>query len=348
MEQFAQLPMQPSLAQCPYCITETPVKVHSHKERRYRCCTCRRTFSERYGTPLMHLKYPLPLVMLILALLSHGCPLAAIVFAFEIDERTVASWQLKVGNHARRVQYRFVCRRIIQLAQVQTDEVWVKLQRQVAWVATALCVFPRLFIWGAVSLQRDKHLVLQVMSKVRQASGRVIQPVLFCVDGFAAYPRILKQLFATRDHSKRGRPKRIPWPKLNIVQVIKRYQGKRLSHIERRLVHGDWGTTSRLLVQTQTQVGCLNTAYIERFNATLRARLPSLARRTRNLARTVKRLEVELFWSGVVYNFCTVHTTLQGTPAMAAGITDELWSVRRLLLMRTPDIWDAELDHVFL
>ena len=53
MEQFAQLPMQPSLAQCPYCITETQVKVHSHKERRYRCCTCRSTFSERYGTPLL-------------------------------------------------------------------------------------------------------------------------------------------------------------------------------------------------------------------------------------------------------------------------------------------------------
>ena len=56
MEQFAQLPMQPSLAQCPHCISETRVKVHSHMERRYRCCSCRRTFSERYDTPLSHLK----------------------------------------------------------------------------------------------------------------------------------------------------------------------------------------------------------------------------------------------------------------------------------------------------
>ena len=101
-------------------------------------------------------------------------------------------------------------------------------------------------------------------------------------------------------------------------------------------------------MQTQTQVGCANTAYIERFNATLRAQLPSLVRRTRNLARTVKRLEMELFWSGVVYNFCTVHTTLEDTPIMAAGITKEVWSIRRLLTMCTPDIWDAELDHVIL
>jgi hypothetical protein len=270
------------------------------------------------------------------------------VFAFGIDERTVASWQLKAGDHAMRVQYQFVCRKTIQLAQVQADEVWVKLQGQTAWICTAFCVFPRLFIWGAVSLNRDKHLVLQVISKVRQASGRVIQPILVAVDGFAAYPKVVKKLFATKDRSKRGRPRIIPWPKLNIVQVVKRYNGKRLSHIERRLAYGDWSTVGRLLVQTQTQVGRVNTAYIERFNATLRARLPSLARRTRNLARTVKRLEMELFWSGVVYNFCTVHSTLDVTPAMAAGITTETWSIRRLLLMRTPDIWDAELDHVFL
>jgi transposase-like protein len=70
---------QKALTQCPHCITETRVKVHSDKDRRYRCCTCRRTFSERYGTPLWNLKYPLPIVMVVLALLSHGCPLAAIV-----------------------------------------------------------------------------------------------------------------------------------------------------------------------------------------------------------------------------------------------------------------------------
>lgn len=73
------------------------------------------------------------------------------------------------------------------------------------------------------------------------------------------------------------------------------------------------------------QVDCVNTAYIGRFNANLRARLPSLARRTRNPALTVKRLEMELFWSGVVYNYCTVHPMLEGTPAMAAGITNETW-----------------------
>lgn len=345
---FAQLPMQPELASCPNCLAPTTIKVHSHKERRYRCQLCRHTFSERYGTPLMHLKTPLPIVILVLALLSHGCPIAAIVYAFGLDERTVADWQAKAGHHAKRIQYQYICRQTIRLAQIQADELYVRMQGGRAWIATAMNVFPRLLLWAAVSYKRDKLLVQQVLSKARQASGRVIQPVLVAVDGFAAYPKLIKQLFSTKDYSGRGRPKRCAWPKLNIVQVIKRYEGKKVSHIERRLLHGDQQTVARLLVDSQTDVGCANTAYIERLNATLRARLSSLVRRTRNQARTLHRLEMGLFWFTVVYNFCTHHTTLQGTPAMAAGLTDEIWSIRQLLMMRTPYIIQRELDHVFL
>ena len=63
-------------------------------------------------------------------------------------------------------------------------------------------------------------------------------------------------------------------------------------------------------------------------NATFRARLPSLVRRTQNLARTVVRLRAEMFWVGVVYNFCTVHTSLSAIPAVAAALTDHTWSVQ--------------------
>ena len=103
------------------------VGIHSRVERRYKCHSCGKTFSETSGTPLYGLKTPLwivavqpmqldiaqaalyglktPLwiVALVLALLSHGCPLQAIVFAFGIDERTVKAWQTKAGQHARRV-----------------------------------------------------------------------------------------------------------------------------------------------------------------------------------------------------------------------------------------------------
>jgi len=52
---------------------------------------------------------------------------------------------------------------------------------------------------------------------------------------------------------------------------------------------------------SQCELGRINTAFIERLNATCRARLPALARRTRNLAQGCSRLRCEMFWSGAVY-----------------------------------------------
>ena len=45
-------------------------------------------------------------------------------------------------------------------------------------------------------------------------------------------------------------------------------------------------------------------------------------------------LEAALFWTGWVYNFCHVHATLAGTPAMAADLTDHVWSIDELVRYR--------------
>ena len=87
--------------------------------------------------------------------------------------------------------------------------------------------------------------------------------------------------------------------------------------------------------------GVLNTAYIERLNATFRARLAALARRTRALLRRKPLLRAGMYLVGTVYNFCTFHASLtqdrlRRTPAMAAGITDHCWSVAELLWHRIP------------
>jgi transposase-like protein len=73
---------------CPHC-NSGHVGIHSRVERRYKCHSCGKTFSETSGTPLYGFLDRDPGVTLVLALLSHGCPLQAIVFAFGIDERTV-------------------------------------------------------------------------------------------------------------------------------------------------------------------------------------------------------------------------------------------------------------------
>ena len=79
------------------------IRAHSRKERRYRCTTCGRTFAATHDTPLDRLKKPTELVIIVLTLLCHGCPLQAIVAAFGLDERTVAVWQRQAGAHCRQV-----------------------------------------------------------------------------------------------------------------------------------------------------------------------------------------------------------------------------------------------------
>ena len=85
---------------------------------------------------------------------------------------------------------------------------------------------------------------------------------------------------------------------------------------------------------TQLELGRINTAYIERLNATLRTWMPALVRRTRTPAGRCEQLEAALFWTGSVYNFCHVHATLAGTPAMAADLTDRVWSIDELIRYR--------------
>ena len=77
-----------------------------------------------------------------------------------------------------------VCQGQIELGQVQADELCVTTQRGKVWMATAMSVFSRLFLWGEVSVHRNRPLIERVMQKVRQAAGSLPQAVLLAVDGF--------------------------------------------------------------------------------------------------------------------------------------------------------------------
>ena len=328
--------MRPESVVCPnsICDASARIGVHSMKERRYICHACGKTFAETTGTPLFGLKHPLWMVTTVLALLACGCPVPAIVFAFGLDERTVADWQSKAGAHAKTLQQQLVCQGTVDVGQVQADELYTKTQAGPVWIATALTVFSRLWLWGAIGWERDTTLVEPVIAQVR-AAAQPGQPILFAVDGFKAYVTCILKVFRDPLHTgKRGRPRLVVWEDLQIVQVVKHRIAKRLVSITRRLAHGSLAQAEALMQATQVEIGRINTAYIERLNATLRTWLPALVRRTRTPSGARDQLEAALFWTGCVYNFCHVHATLAGTPAMAADLTDHVWSIDELIRYR--------------
>src|SRR6266852_4405634 len=206
-------------------------------------------------------------------------------------------------------------------------------------MALAMMVKTRLWLGGEVSEQRDMPLIRRLIERVRRCAAH--RPLLVCIDGLCSYVRAIRETFRESVHTgEQGRPRLRPWRNVCIAQVVKRYALRRVVDVERRIVDGTPARVETLRRRSQGD-GVINTAYIERLNATFRARLASLTRRGRALARHTLTLQHGMYLIGTVYNFCTPHASLAyakggTTPAMAAGITDHGWSVRELLSYHVP------------
>lgn len=310
------------------------ITVHAGLEDRFVCRTCGQTFAATKGTLFYRLKTDPKIVVQVLVLLAYGCPVQAIVQAFSLDARTLRSWHKRAGNHCQKVHTRLVTEQTMDLQQVQADEIRVKVQkRRIVWMALALCVPTRLWLGGVVGVHRDKHLARALASLVQACAAR--GPLLLLSDGWTAYVDAWKKAFRTPVRTgKPGRPRLLAWPEVVIGQVVKAYQKGRVTGIEPHLRQGTLPQLWALWAKNPT----FSTAYIERLNATFRQRLSCLCRRSRALARLPETLEAGMYLVGCVYNFCTPHQSLsqeqERTPAMAAGLSQHIWSVEELLWYR--------------
>jgi transposase-like protein len=313
------------------------IGIHSRKEQRCICHQCQKTFSATTGTVVYRLRTSAETVVLVVTWLAHGCPVQALVAAFGFAERTVAAWWTRSGRQGQAV-HEYLIEQPRDLGQVQADELRVKKQSGIVWMAMAMMVQTRLWLGGEVSEQRDLPLIRRLIERVRRCAAH--RPLLFCTDGLVSYIRAIRETFRDPVQTgKGGRPQLRPWRHLFIAQVVKRYERRRVVATDRRIVDGAPARVETLRCRSQGD-GVINTASIERLNATFRERLAPLARRCRALARHTLTLHEGMFVVGTAYNFCTPHTSLsqtrQTTPAMAAGITDHCWTRHELLSFHVP------------
>ena len=256
------------------------ISVHSQKEQRYRCHVCGKTFGSRTGTIFHRRRTPEHTITQIITLVSWGCPIVAIEHAYGFQAHTVRDWMEAAGHHAAAVH----AAQILQprdLGQVQADDVRVKTQCGIVWMAMAMMVSSRLGLGGVISTRRDQPLIRRLVALI--AACAILAPLLVVIDGFRSYIDAVRLAFRTREHrGGRGAPRKVPWPELVIGQVVKQYCAKLVVGVRRRVVHGSQQRAERLIRQPP---GCLvlNTAYSERLNGAFRARLAPLARRTQHL-----------------------------------------------------------------
>jgi len=308
------------------------ISVHSQKEQRCYCDVCEQTFSVKKGTIFYRLKTDSVQVMLVITLLAYGCPVQAIVAAFGFDERTVKKWWQRAGAHCQDVHEHLVESGQFDLQQVQADEIKAKIQGCSIWMAMAMMVSSRLWLGGVISPHRDKTLIQSLADKVRAMA--LCRPVLVAVDGLSSYVKAFQRAFRSKlpRHGQSGRCQWRVWSELAIVQVVKTRTAGQLKII-RRIVQGSTEQISHL-IHTSQGLGGINTAFIERLNATFRQRLNVLARRTRTLARQPDTLLTGMYVVGCLYNFCIYHKSLR--VAFALSEHSQRW------LQRTPARWTIE------
>ena len=135
--------------------------------------------------------------------------------------------------------------------------------------------------------------------------------------------------------------------------MVKSYRRRRLVGVKHRVVFGTWQRVEQVLSACGWKI---NTAFVERLNLDIRQRVAAGGRRVNTLCQGEDGIRQQLVVYHAYYNFCLPHSSLRQplpvpeitkgsgsakrwrpcTPAMAAGLTDHVWSLKEVLLYRVP------------
>ncbi|MCC6192228.1 MAG: hypothetical protein IT318_24620 [Anaerolineales bacterium] len=140
------------------------------------------------------------------------------------------------------------------------------------------------------------------MRQIRAAAPP--RPLLICVNGLSNDMQTIHRVF--RDpFPRQGQTGRRLQPQRGtyIAQVMKQYAGRRVVAVRQRIVQ-DWRAAVQRMIERSQGAGWINTAYIERLNATFRVQL-------RHLVRRVPTLTHGMYLVGTVHNFRTYHRSLR-------------------------------------
>jgi IS1 family transposase len=186
-----------------------------------------------------------------------------------------------------------------------------------------------------------------------ESKRRLDSPIpVFTTDNWDAFLNALIGVYGhieTPPYSGRGRPplpRLIPIQELKYAQVCKRRQNGRVVEVIQKVVLGDEEEVLRLLGVDEGK--CINTAYIERFNLTVRNCLSRFVRKSMNFSKNPHLHTCAIDFIQAWYNFVKPHKSLRirfddgirkwlpRTPMMAEGLTDHVWSLDELLSFRVP------------
>jgi IS1 family transposase len=248
--------------------------------------------------------------------------------------------------------------RDLKAGEINHNEAIRRLERSPSWVWTAMDPTSKLLVVVDVGCR-----TLAMAQRVVHQVTRVLAPgcvPLFLTDGLKDYATALlthlghwRQPQRRQDKGPMPKPRWMPLPELLYAQVVKSYRRRRLVGVKHRVVFG----TQLAIAQVLATCGWTsNTAFVERLNLDIRQRVAAIGRRVNTLCQGEASLRNQLVLFQVYHNFVWPHASLRQaldepiptpsmgaarlwrpcTPAMAAGLTDHVWSLKEVLLYRVP------------
>jgi IS1 family transposase len=313
------------------------------------------------------------LIVRVLACLAEGLGIRGTARVFEIDPNTVLSWLVEAAEQLKAFSSYFLHE--LSIKQIQLDELYAilsavrdgdiseaeaieRLSRSPHWVWTAIDPETKLLLSTQVG-DRTLAMAQAVLHHIAQVLAPGCVP-LFLSDGYPHYLTAIVTHFGCWVQSPRRqvrgsvpKPRWMPLPALLYAQVVKTARRRRIIEVKRRVVFGTKAAVDQVLAACGWQ---MNTAFVERLNLSLRQRVAVMRRRSAILCKSENGLGQQLVLFQVYHNFVLPHACLRQplaepipthgtgsakvwrpcTPAIAAGLTDHVWSLKEVLLYRVP------------
>jgi IS1 family transposase len=341
--------------------------------RQLQCVSCQGYFSETHGTIFHGKRASVELIVRVIACLAEGLGIRGTARVFEIDPNTVLGWLVEAAEQLHAFSAYFLHE--LHLNQVQLDELYAVLRAVRDGDVSETEAIERLsrsphWVWTAIDPETKLLLSIQVGDRTLAMAQAVLHQIaqllapgcvpLFLSDGYAHYLTAIVTHFGhwvqpPRRQARGPAPKPhwMPLPALLYAQVVKQMRRRRLVAVKHRIVFGTKAAVDEVLAVCGWQI---NTAFVERLNLSLRQRVAAMRRRSATSCKGENGLGQHLVLFQVYHNFVLPHVSLRQalaepmpthgtgsakvwrpcTPAMAAGLTDHVWSLREVLRFRVP------------
>lgn len=243
----------------------------------------------------------------------------------DVSINTVAKLLVEAGEAALAIHDEHV--RNVKASRIQCDEIWSFCYAKAKNVATAKAAPDGSGdVWTWTAIDADSKLMVSYFVGDRGAESamilmddlraRLANRVQLTTDGHKPYLEAVEGAFGDD---------------IDYAMLVKLYGSVGGKSAEVRYSPAECTGILKRRVTGSPDPKAVSTSHVERMNLSIRMQNRRFTRLTNAFSKKLDNHIHALALYFAFYNFCRIHKSLKITPAMAAGITDRLWSLEDIV-----------------